>query len=90
MSINERETNAAKIEDYYVPKDMALARTAYLDVHDARNRNLLLSVPFGIGASIWSKTSRYFGGKPGAFLIGSFVSFAIIDFVNDLRFNQVT
>jgi hypothetical protein len=35
---------------------MALAKSAYLDTYDTRNRNLLLSIPFGVGSMIWSKS----------------------------------
>lgn len=69
---------------------MILARGAYLDVQDKRNWNFILSLPFGAGAAFWPKAVKYFGGRPGAFFVGSLLSFAVLDYLNDLRFNQIT
>ena len=87
MSEINNETLKSKIEDYYVPKDIALAKGAYLDAYDTRNWNFLLSLPFGIASMIWPKSIKTFGGKPGAFFIGSLLSFSVLDYFNDLRFN---
>lgn len=52
MEQNNNNKNAAKIEDYYVPKDIALAKSAYLDTYDKRNRNFILSIPLGLASSL--------------------------------------
>ncbi len=52
MEENNGLKNAAKIEDFYVPKDMALAKGSYLDVYDKRNWNFILSMPFGLVSSL--------------------------------------
>jgi hypothetical protein len=47
--IEEKRTNGSKIDDYYVPKDMAIAKSIYLDTLENRNRNFLISLPIGLG-----------------------------------------
>ncbi len=87
MSEINNDSLKSKIEDYYTPKDIALAKGAYLHVYDIRNINFLLYIPFGIASMIWPKSIKYFGGKPGAFFIGSLLSFGVLDYFNDLKFN---
>ncbi len=90
MTGSDKVNNGSKIDDYYVPKDMAIAKTIYLDTIQNRNRNFLLSLPIGLGLTFWNKAVKKLGSRPGVFLVGSLISFAMIDYANDLEFNTIT
>lgn len=78
-------------EDYrYTPKEIHTSRVMYMDTIRARRKNFLCSIPLGLLLMGVPRFRKMFPNKVGAMLGGSILSFMMLDFPNDFRFNEIT
>lgn len=62
-----------------------MARNSYYGSSDTRRRNFYLSL-IGGGFCIFLKTPYFFRSRVSNFLVGSMLTFAVLDYPNDRSF----